>query len=89
MRVIIDWCFFTGNNYSFLVTAQDDCPTFQVVKGEKLKLKFFDKFNKASQFEKIVTNRTLDIELSPNPSSVLVNGFTVKFFSCKDIQCGS
>lgn len=89
MRLLIDWCFFTGKNYSFLATAQEDNPSHSIIKGEKLKLKFFDRFNKNSQFSDIILNRNIDVELVPNPSTALVNGFTVKFYSCSNLKCVS
>ena len=89
MRAQIDWCFFTGKNYSFLVTAEENFPNHQIVKGEKLKIRFFDKFQKTNQFSDIIKNRLIEIDLVPNPSTTLVNGFTVKSFICNDLRCVS
>lgn len=89
MRASIDWCFFTGKNYSFLVTAEEDSPNHQIAKGEKIKIRYFDKFQRQHQFSDIIRNRKVELDLAPNPSTTLVNGFTVKFFSCSDIKCVS
>ena len=89
MRGSIEWCFFTGKNYSFLVTAEEDSSNYQITKGEKIKIRYFDKFQKQIQFSDIIRNRKIELELAPNPSTALVNGFTVKYFTCSDIRCVS
>ena len=87
MKALIDWCFFIGKNYSFLVTVEEECAALQISKGEKIKLKYVDRFNKSSQFSNIINNRKIDIELLPNPSTTLVNGYTVKLFNCSELKC--